>query len=122
MSNVSIPVEQWKEFLDSFSERHRCWLVRIEIHDVETEENVASEFMPLHRIELDTEDPKNPRINVTVGSELKSIKHVFFRPTHVSVHLSADGTDEWLTVQSLNTSTTIRLRMAVRPEIVDGVA
>ena len=122
MSNVAIPPEDWREFLNSFSARHRGWLVRIEIHDIETEEDVGSQFVPLHSIELDTEDSKNSRINVTVDTDRKLIKHVLFRPSRLTLHLSADGADEWLNIQSLNTSTTIRFRAAVLPDVVDGVA
>jgi hypothetical protein len=122
MSNVAIPSEEWKEFLDSFTARHRGWLVRLEIHDLETEEDVGSQFMPLHSIELDTEDSNNPRINITVGAEDKLVKHVLFRPSRLILCLSSDGADESLNVQSLNTSTTIRFRAAVLPDVVDGVA
>jgi len=122
MSAVAIPPEEWKDFLEAFSARHRRWLVRIEIHDLETEEDVGSEYRPLHSIELDTEDPKNLRINVTVDSDHKLIKHILFRPYLLTLKLGADGADESLNIQSLNTSTTIRFRAAVLPDVVDGIA
>jgi Family of unknown function (DUF5335) len=122
MSNITVPNEEWKEFLDSFTERHRGWLVRLEIHDLETEENVGSEFLPLHSIELDTEDLKNSRINITVGADDKLVKHVLFRPSRLMLHLSPEGADESLNVQSLKTSTSIYFRAAVLPDVVDGVA
>ena len=122
MSNVAVPAEEWKEFLDSFTDRHRGWLVRMEIHDLETEETVRSQFMPLHRIELDTEDLNNPRINITVGADDKLVKHVLFRPSRLILSLSTEGADESLNVQSLNTSTSIHFRAAVLPDVVDGVA
>jgi len=122
MSDVAIPREQWKEFLDEFSERHRRWLVRLEIHDRETEEEVGSHYLPLHSIELDTEDAHNPRINVSVDSDHKLIKHVLFRPSQLTLRLTSIGADESLHIHSLNTSTTVRFRAAVFPEVVDGVA
>jgi Family of unknown function (DUF5335) len=122
MSNVAVPAEEWKEFLDSFTDRHRGWLVRMEIHDLETEETVQSQFMPLHSIELDTEDLNNPRINITVGADDKLVKHVLFRPSRLILSLSTEGADESLSVQSLNTSTSIHFRAAVLPDVVDGVA
>jgi hypothetical protein len=122
MSDVAIPREQWKEFLDEFSERHRGWLVRLEIHDRDTEEEVGSHYLPLHSIELDTEDAHNPRINVSVDSDHKLIKHVLFRPSRLMLGLTSIGADESLLIESLNTTTTVRFRAAVFPEIVDGVA
>jgi hypothetical protein len=38
------------------------------------------------------------------------------------LHLSSNGADESLSIESLNTSTTIRFRAAVMPDVVDGVA
>jgi len=122
MSDVAIPREQWKEFLDEFSERHRGWLVRLEIQDRQTEEEVGSQYQPLQKIELDTEDVHNPRINVSVDSDHKLIKHVLFRPSRLRLRLTSAGADESLLIESLNTTTTVRFRAAVQPEIVDGVA
>jgi len=38
------------------------------------------------------------------------------------LQLAADGSDESLNIQSLNTSTTIRFRAAVLPDVVDDIA
>jgi len=122
MSVVTIPPEEWKDFLEAFTERHYRWLVRMEIHDLQTGENVGSQYSPLHNIELDTEDANNPRINVTVCSDQKLIKHILFRPSRLTLEFAAGGAEESLNIQSLNTSTTIRFRAVVLPEIVDGVA
>ena len=112
MSKVTIPREQWNEFLNGFSERHAGWLACLETHDVETDETVSTRYMPFEEIALDTEDTKNPRINVTVDSDNKVIKHVFFRPTRLTLQLSEDRSNESLHIESLNTSTTVRFRSA----------
>ena len=122
MSVVIIPSEEWKDFLEAFSRRHQGWLVRIEIHDVQTGEDVGSQYMPLHSVELDTEDPNNLRINVTVNSDHKLVKHILFRPCRLTLQRAVDGADESLNIQSLNTSTTIRFRAAVLPDVVNGIA
>src|SRR2546428_4298305 len=105
MSNVTIPREQWNEFLDSFSERHAGWFASLETHDVQTGETVSTRYMPFEQIASDTEDTRNPRINVTVDSDNKVIKHVFFRPTCLTLQLTKDRSDESLHIDSLNTST-----------------
>lgn len=122
MSTVTIPREQYSDFLEGFSGRHRGWLVNLQTHDVQTGETVDSRYMPLHSIELDTEDTKNPRINVTVESDNKLIKHVLFRPSRLTLHLAKDGAEESIDIDSINTSTTVRFRAAVLPDLVDGVA
>ena len=110
MSNFTIPREQWDEFLDGFSERHAGWLACLETHDTETGETVSTRYLPFEQIALDTEDTKNARINVTVGSDNKVVKHIFFRPTRLTLQLSKDRKDESLHIVSLNTSTTVRFK------------
>ena len=122
MSSVSIPQKQWREFLQEFSRRHHGWLVTVETHDLETAEDVASRFLPLQSIALDLEDEKNPRINVTVRSDEKEIRHILFRPSEVVLYRSERGDEEAVRVVSINTSTTVRFRVATSPELVDGVA
>jgi hypothetical protein len=122
MSIQTIPQSEWIDFLEAFSRRHHGWLVTVQTHDLETDETVASGFMPLQSIELDLEDEKNPRINVTVQLDQKEIRHILFRPAKLSVQLSEDGNEEFLRVVSVNTVTTVRFRVAASPELVDGAA
>src|SRR6266576_5961694 len=99
----TIPQSEWSEFLEAFSRRHGHWLVTIETHDLKTGETVASRFMSLQTIQLDLEDQKNPRINVTVRSDQKEIKQILFRPSELIVDLSEDGNDKSIRVVSVNT-------------------
>jgi len=110
MSNVTIPREQWDEFLVGFSEGHAGWLACLETHDTQTGETVSTRYLPFEQIALDTEDTKNARINVIVDSDNKVVKHVFFRPTRLTLQLSNDRKDESLHIESLNTSTTVRFK------------
>ena len=118
----TIPQAEWSEFLKAFSRRHEHWLVTIETNDLKTGETVASRFMPLQSVQLDLEDQKNPRINVTVRSDEKEIKHILFRPSELILDVSDDGNDKAIRVVSLNTVTTVRFRVAASPELLDGVA
>ena len=118
----TIPQAEWSGFLKAFTRRHEHWLVTIETHDLKTGEIVASRFMPLQSVQLDLEDQKNPRINVTVRSDEKEIKHIFFRPSELILDVSDDGNDKAIRVTSVNTVTTIRFRVAASPELLDGVA
>jgi len=43
----------------------------------------VSQELPLQSIELDLEDEKNPRINVTVQEDNKLLKHILFRPSRL---------------------------------------
>jgi uncharacterized protein DUF5335 len=122
MPTIAIPQNEWRKFLEEFSRRHHGWLVTLETHDLKTEENVASRFMPLEGMALDLEDEKNPRINVTVRSDEKQIKHILFRPSQLVVYRSERGEAQAVRIVSINTSTTVRFRVAMSPELVDGAA
>lgn len=95
-------------------------MVRIETHDAKTEETVISRSMELQSVDFDTEDEKNPRINVIVRSGLKEIKHIFFRPSHLTLYLSERGADEGLEIESINTVTNIRFRAAASGLVGDA--
>jgi hypothetical protein len=122
MCTVVVPHDDWEEFLRSFSSRHSGWLVRLETHDLETGETVATRFARLGSVQLDLEDVHNQRINVVVHDDLKEIKHIFFQPSDLTLQISRDGNEEGLRIVSVNTVTTVRFRVAAPPETVDDVA
>jgi len=118
MSEINIPRSVWTGFLETFSERHAGLPIQVETHDVQTDETVASQISALHSIELDDEDEKNPRINVTVLYDNKQLKHILFRPSRVSLRISEEGEDS-LRISSLNTDTTIRIHGAKKVDPLD---
>jgi Family of unknown function (DUF5335) len=117
MPGIKISPDVWTTFLEDFTKRHVGWWVAIETHDVETGETVTSHMARLRSIELDLEDQTNPRINVTVFYDTKEIKHILFRPSQVTLHLSEKDDEDYLRVRSVNTKTAVRLlgEPAARP-------
>jgi hypothetical protein len=122
MSTAVVPHNEWHEFLRAFSSRYAGWLVAIETHDLKTRETVTSRFVRFEYAELDLEDKKNPRINVVVRDDQKEIKHILFRPSDLIQPISENGNEDGLRIVSVNTVTTVKFRVAVSPELVDGVA
>ena len=112
MAGIRIPQKIWKEFLERFSQRHAGWLVQLETHDHKTEETVSSRVTALQSIELDLEEEKNPRINVTVLSDNKEIKHILFRPSQMTLYMSDQEEEDALQITSLHTENTSRFRGA----------
>lgn len=110
VSNLKIPREEWGGFLETFSLQHHGWLVRLETHDLVTGETVGSKEMPLQSIELDLEDEKNPRVNITVHFDNKIIKHVLFLPSQLVLKSSSDEHEESLQIHTVNTETTVHVR------------
>lgn len=107
-SQVTIPRTEWTEFLKAFSSQHHGLVVKLETHDVTTGEDVVSHETRLRSIDMDLEDERNPRINVTVEVDNKVLKHILFRPSDL-VYLSAPDKTEGLRVDTVNTVTTVRV-------------
>lgn len=110
---INVPSEEWTSFLRSFTARHHGWLVQLETHDMVTGEKVVTRELPLQSLELDLEDEKNPRINVTVEEDNKTIKHILFRPSRLVVISSGDGQKQLFQIVTVNTETTICFRAPV---------
>ena len=113
VSSINIPESEWGGFLETFSSRHHGWLVQLETYDFVTRERVVSREMPLQSIELDLEDVKNPRINVTIQFDNKVIKHILFLPSQLVLKSSDDDREQSLQVETVNTETTVRFRAPV---------
>ncbi len=109
-SSVDIPYGEWADFLRDFSGRYRGCPVRLDTDDLQTGEQVKSGWLPLQKIELDLEDAQNPRINVIVAMDNKTIKHILYRPTRLVLYLSPEGNDEAVGIESQNVSTVVRVR------------
>jgi hypothetical protein len=107
---ANISPDEWSSFLETFNRQHHGWLVRLETFDVVTREKVVSREMPLQLIELDLEDEKNPRVNVTVQEDNKTIKHILFRPSRLVLLSAHDEPEQLLQVETVNTETTVRFR------------
>jgi len=108
-SAVDIAQADWMNFLATFSRRYHGWLVKLETYDLDTREKVTTPELPLQSIELDLEDEKNPRINVTLQLDNKILTHILFLPSEL-IWVSSNADDQSLYVGTINTETTIRLR------------
>ena len=113
-AGTNISPDEWGSFLDNFNVRYRGWLTRFETYDVVTGERVVSQELPLRSIELDLEDEKNPRINVTVQEDNKLLKHILFRPSRLVLLSSIDDQEQVLLVETVNTKTNARFRPPAR--------
>jgi len=109
ISNVVIPRSEWKEFLKSFTRMHAGQPVRLETFDLQTEENVSSHEAQLQLMELDLEDEKNPRINITVTLNGKTIKHVLFLPSKMILLLTGIRSQDALQIETMHTVTTVHV-------------
>ena len=105
-----IPPQDWGAFLETFGHSHPAWLTRIETEDTVTEERVISSEMSFESIELDLEDQRNPRINVTGKFDNKTVKHILFLPSRLVFRSATSEGEESLEIETLNTKTTVHVR------------
>jgi hypothetical protein len=119
---IEIPHEQWLVFLDSFSRQHQRWLVTIEITGAMGRVIVA-EQRPLNGITIDHAG-EDQRAYVQVGDTPQNrITHTIHNPVRVRFLQSKNGGHAGLEIASSDSSTTvIRFRVAMRPEMLDGIA
>ena len=103
-------MEEWGSFLETFGGAHRGWMTRLETKDTVTQESVVTHEMPLQTIELDLEDERNPRINVIVKVDNKTIKHILFLPSRMVLRTTSSSPEESLEIETLNTRTTVYVR------------
>ena len=110
VSTSVIPPQEWGAFLESFGRSHYGWLTRIETEDTVTQERVLSHELPLESIELDLEDEPNPRINVTVKLDNKTVKHILFLPSRLVLRTASPDPAESLEIETVDTDTTVYVR------------
>ena len=118
-----IPRAEWAEFLDTFSRQHEGWLVNVEVLSAEVGAQVEAEEKPLEGITAELRGGGGDSISITVGrTPAGRVTHNIQAPTHVRVEQAESGADMALQIESSGgTTTLVRLRSAMLPEMVDGV-
>jgi hypothetical protein len=118
-----IPRGEWAEFLDGFSRQHEGWLVTVEVFGEEIGAQVEAGAMALAGVTADLKGGGEDVISIILGKEsTERVTHNIARPTHVRIEQAESGADMALQIESGGgTTTLVRFRSAVLPEMVDGV-
>jgi len=122
MPTREIQSKEWVRFFDSFSNRHRGWLVTLEIMDPEIGDQTKARDLPLEGIttELNERGPDN--IEIVVGSQPdRQVSETIVNPKEVWIKSSDEGADEVLEIKGEKETVLIRFRSAILPELVDGL-
>lgn len=97
----------WAEFLNSFTRRHKDWLVTVRLGQIEIMKN-----QPLKEVRLSDEG-----ISVQAGE-----KSVFIeRPLSIHLVKTREGADQSIQVVSDDAINTILIDSPTLPELVDGI-
>jgi uncharacterized protein DUF5335 len=123
MPTQAIPRDEWVFFFNSFGLRHQGWLVTIEVLGSEIGAQVKAEEMPLDGITAELNRSGEDVISILVGGTTpqERVTHIIYAPTHVRVKQTEAGADEALEIESAGSTTVLRFRSAVLPEMVDGI-
>jgi hypothetical protein len=122
MPTQEITRSEWPAFFGSFSNRHRGWLVTIEIMNPEIGDQTLARDLPLEGITAELSENGADEIEIVAGSKPDShVSDTVTGPTNVWLKSSEEGADEALEIQAENKTALIRFRSVIRPECVDGI-
>jgi hypothetical protein len=124
MQTREIPKNEWTGFFDSFSRKHEGWLVNLEIFGPEIGAQVEQQHLALEGITDEWNEVEGNTIMIMTGVKPdEHIAHSITHPTAVSLEQTDEGADAALAIKSNDgTTTLLRFRSAVLPELVDAVA
>lgn len=124
MQTKEIPKNEWTPFFDSFSRKHEGWLVSLEIFGPEIGAQVEQRQLALEGIAHESDEVEGNTIMIMIGVKPDDhITHSISHPTAVSLEQTDEGADAALAIKSDDATTTLlRFRSAVLPEMVDAVA
>jgi hypothetical protein len=122
MPTLEIPREEWTTFFDSFSNRHRGWLVTLEILDPEIGDQTEAHDLPLEGITAELNQRGADQIEVVVGSKADShLSDTIADPWEVWLKSTDEGADDVLEIKAKNKTTLIRFKSTILPEMVDAL-
>lgn len=124
MQTREIPKNEWTKFFDTFSRQHEGWLVNLEIFGPEIGAQVEQREIALEGITDEWDEEKGNTIMIMTGAKPEDhITHSITQPTAVSLEQTDEGADVALAIKSDDgTTTLLRFRSVVLPEMVDAVA
>ena len=117
LGDIEVPPGEWESFLEHFSDQHGGWLINIF-----DDRSVIVNERRLKRIALDGGNGAHSIEIWTGGPAGDDLVHTVPTPTHLTFKQSSTGAHEGLDITSDNgTVTSLRFRVAARPETLDGI-
>ena len=121
MPTQDVPRDQWPEFLEGFSRRHRAWLTTVDQSGDVIRHRGASEA-PLGSVTATRQGREVAAIEIAFSGD----GHVPLRverPRILRVSQAGDGAETGLEiVDDDGVSTRVGFRATARPELLDGLA
>jgi hypothetical protein len=123
MKTREIPRTEWAAFFDSFSRQHEGWRVTLEVFGPDIGDQIEERDLALEGITAELADAGD-KIEIMIGAKPDDhITRTISAPAQVSLEQTDEGADVALAVKAADETTTLlRFRSAVLPEMVDAVA
>lgn len=120
MPTRDVPRDEWTEFLDGFSQRHRAWLATVNQHGDVISHGGSAEA-PLGAVTATRQGRDVSAIEIAFVGD----GHIPLRVEHpriVRVRQTGDGAESGLEiVDDQGVSTRVGFRVTARPEMLDGL-
>jgi hypothetical protein len=123
MQTIQIPKSEWQAFFDTFSRKHEGWLVNLEILGPEIGAQIEESGLILEGVTDEWDEIAGNAITIMAGNTPDDhVTHSIAQPTEVMLEQTDAGADAALSIKSADgTTSLLKFRAAVPPELVDGV-
>jgi hypothetical protein len=122
MADIDVPPAEWADFLDSFSRRHRGWLVSVSQSDTAGTSR-AGEYRPLAAVTPERDGARVSAIAIAFAADSGAPVVRIDRPSTVRVERTTEGAERALEiVDAQQLRTRLDFRAAATSDMLDGVA
>jgi hypothetical protein len=119
---TEIPVAEWSEFLQSFSQQHDNAIVGVEVMSPEVGAQVEGRELRFRGLSTDPTDQPSTLFVSLENDQGDHLTCVVATPTHIWLEQTPAGADLALQIDAADRSSTLlRFRPVARPESFDGV-
>jgi hypothetical protein len=116
MQTREIPINEWRPFLDQFSQSHLGEKVTVRIIGLEVGDQTEMRDLPLVGITADTKDSGGERIDVSAGDTISSqMTHAVIHPSHVRLAEDEQGHAVAMQIESADGPVTL-VRFVEQPQ------
>jgi hypothetical protein len=121
MPSIEVHRDSWDATLNAFTRVHDGWLVSVElVSDAGT--RTAIHHLPLAGVSVDRLHGETAIVISAARSSSDHVTHVIAAARRVFLRKTDDGADAALEIESRDGDrTVVKLRVAARPETVDGM-
>ena len=121
MPTRDVPREQWPDFLEDFSRRHRAWLATVD-QSADDLARAGTATAPLGAVTARRQGRAVSAIEIAFAGDGHAPLRVE-NPTAIRVRQTGDGAESGLEIEDAQgVSTRVGFPAAPRPEMLDGLA